>query len=126
MTVRFRAEEKDGFYPKSVQTGSGAHLVSCSSGSTSLPHSVKWPKREADQSPTSSTENNAWSYTLPPSCLHDSDNKTYLDFYCTELTTANSTYNIYVLYLSLVTAQWNLADTHTRYYVLRRTLIRGQ
>jgi len=49
-----------------VQNGSGTHSVTCP-----MVPEVKRPGREADYSPPSSTEVNAWSYTsTPPVRLH--------------------------------------------------------
>jgi hypothetical protein len=55
-----------------VQTGSGAHPASYPMATRTLSLGVKWPGREADHAPPSSTEvNNAWSYTsTPPIRLH--------------------------------------------------------
>ena len=50
---------------------------------------MKWPNREADHSPTTSTENDTWNYMSAPSCLRDIGTNRYLDFSSTELVTAD-------------------------------------
>jgi len=54
-----------------VGRDSGAHPASYKMNTEGFSPEVKWPKREADNSPPYSAEvKNAWSYTSTTTCLH--------------------------------------------------------
>jgi hypothetical protein len=67
-TVGFRFQARNDFtLHHNVQTGSGAHPASYPMSTGVLSWGVKWPGREANHSPPSSTETkNVWSYTSTP------------------------------------------------------------
>jgi hypothetical protein len=54
--IRFPARARGIYLLHSGQTGSGAHPILSNGYRRALPLGVKWPGREADHSPPSSTE----------------------------------------------------------------------
>jgi len=71
--IQVLARARDFSLSQNIQTGSGAHPVSCSVDFGGLfPQEIKRPEHEADNRPVSSTKvMNEWSCTFtPPICLY--------------------------------------------------------
>jgi hypothetical protein len=77
---------------KTVQTGSGAHPASYSVGTDALSPCVKWPGREVDHIPTSSTDlKNEWSYTSThPIRLHGVNRDSFTSYILLQSSQTNS------------------------------------